>query len=60
MSIKTVKASVIHYLHGGYAACEIKGIPREWPDGHFWVDIWFNVNSPKCLESSPVVGKPDA
>ena len=29
---------VIHGLSGGKAICGLPGIPKEWPEGHQWVD----------------------
>lgn len=36
MSAKTS----IHILLHGFALCGLRGIPRDWADGHSWVSVY--------------------
>ena len=31
--------STIHVLHHGFALCNMRGVPSDWPEGHRWVRL---------------------
>lgn len=35
----SVAEVVVHILDRGRALCPLKGIPRDWPQGHKWLSI---------------------
>ena len=60
MRIKSVQAKSVHYLQGGYAPCGIEGIPKEWPEGHYWSVSWDDVTCTKCLSLRPLYSTMEA
>lgn len=37
----TIERATVHVLRHGYAMCgTVQGIPREWPEGNAWVDMF--------------------
>lgn len=47
---KETLTSKTHYLYGGLAACSIKGLPGEWPEGNLWSSLWGDVTCLDCLQ----------
>jgi hypothetical protein len=43
---------MIHYLQHGIAPCmgPLTGLPKDWPQGHFWSGRWDDVDCDTCLE----------
>ncbi len=42
----------VHILHHGFALCGgVRGVPRDWPTGHTWVDVNFlsAATCPQCI-----------
>jgi len=48
----------VHHLHHGVAACAavtpaVRGMPKDWPDGHRWSVDWGEVTCLACLLHAP-------
>jgi len=50
---------IVHILLEGAAFCGIPGVPREWPEGHRWVDLrgLRHANCEACLREFELAQK---
>jgi hypothetical protein len=41
---------VVHFMGYGMTACQMAGVPKEWPQGHRWSSDWEDVTCQSCLK----------